>query len=147
MDHEVCQFSIRVSLVEPSFTKINLDLSAPQTAASIPDNNKELGIASRAVHVGLRSHNKEPEEKNPYQTAGWNGQSGERWVTHQARLDATVAVFGLAAIDTAAPVTGERVMDIGCGAGASQDGASSSDRTASNLVPRCSRRRSRIKAR
>jgi 2-polyprenyl-3-methyl-5-hydroxy-6-metoxy-1,4-benzoquinol methylase len=53
-----------------------------------------------------------------YQVADWNGQSGERWVAHQARLDARVAVFGQAAIEAATPATGERVLDIGCGAGA-----------------------------
>jgi cyclopropane fatty-acyl-phospholipid synthase-like methyltransferase len=34
-----------------------------------------------------------------------------------------VAVFGQAAIEAAAPAAGERVLDIGCGAGASMDGA------------------------
>jgi SAM-dependent methyltransferase len=58
-------------------------------------------------------------EKNVYQVADWNGQSGERWVAHQARLDARLAVFGQAAIEAAAPATGERVLDVGCGAGAS----------------------------
>ena len=58
-------------------------------------------------------------EKNTYQTSDWNGQSGERWVANQARLDAVAAVFGEAAIEAAAPATGERVLDIGCGAGAS----------------------------
>ncbi|KWU18997.1 class I SAM-dependent methyltransferase [Burkholderia cenocepacia] len=53
------------------------------------------------------------------QVGDWNGQSGERWVANQARVDALVAVFGLAAIEAAAPATGERVLDIGCGAGAS----------------------------
>ncbi|NHL70557.1 class I SAM-dependent methyltransferase [Burkholderia ambifaria] len=53
------------------------------------------------------------------QVGDWNGQSGERWVANQARLDALVAVFGRAAIEAAAPATGERVLDIGCGAGAS----------------------------
>jgi 2-polyprenyl-3-methyl-5-hydroxy-6-metoxy-1,4-benzoquinol methylase len=56
---------------------------------------------------------------NADRVADWNGQSGERWVAHQARLDARVAVFGQAAIEAAAPATGERVLDIGCGAGAS----------------------------
>ncbi len=51
--------------------------------------------------------------------ADWNGQSGERWVANQARLDAMVSVFGQAAIEAAAPMTGERVLDVGCGAGAS----------------------------
>src|SRR5439155_10072374 len=58
-------------------------------------------------------------EQNAYQVADWNGQSGERWVAYQARLDAMVAVFGQAAIEAAAPATGERVLDVGCGAGAS----------------------------
>ncbi|MFM0002658.1 class I SAM-dependent methyltransferase [Paraburkholderia dipogonis] len=53
------------------------------------------------------------------QVGDWNGQSGERWVANQARLNALVAVFGQAAIEAAAPATGERVLDIGCGAGAS----------------------------
>ena len=58
-------------------------------------------------------------EQNAYQVADWNGQSGERWVAYQARLDAMMAVFGQAAIEAAAPATGERVLDVGCGAGAS----------------------------
>jgi SAM-dependent methyltransferase len=58
-------------------------------------------------------------EQNADQIANWNGQSGERWVAYQARLDAMLAVFGQAAIEAAAPATGEHVLDIGCGAGAS----------------------------
>lgn len=58
-------------------------------------------------------------QQNAYQVADWNGQSGERWVANQARLDAMVAVFGQAAIEAAAPATDERVLDVGCGAGAS----------------------------
>ena len=58
-------------------------------------------------------------QQNADQIAAWNGQSGERWVANQARLDAMAAVFGQAAIEAAAPATGERVLDVGCGAGAS----------------------------
>ncbi|WP_223194621.1 class I SAM-dependent methyltransferase [Pseudomonas sp. PSB18] len=58
-------------------------------------------------------------EQNAHQVADWNGQSGESWVANQARLDAMMAVFGEAAIEAAAPATGERVLDVGCGAGAS----------------------------
>src|ERR1700739_3768130 len=58
-------------------------------------------------------------EKNVYQVADWNGRSGERWVAYQARLDAMMAVFGRPAIYAPAPATGERGLDIGCGAGAS----------------------------
>lgn len=55
LDHEVRQFGIRVSLVEPSFTKTNLDLNAPQTAARIPDYNKELGMVSRAIQNNVQN--------------------------------------------------------------------------------------------
>jgi SAM-dependent methyltransferase len=56
--------------------------------------------------------------ENVVQVADWNGQSGERWVAYQTRLDAMMAVFGHAAIEAAAPAKGERVLDVGCGAGA-----------------------------
>lgn len=58
-------------------------------------------------------------EKNAYQVADWNGQSGERWVANQVRLDHMLAAFGDAAITAAAPAVSEHVPDIGCGAGAS----------------------------
>ncbi|AYM57349.1 class I SAM-dependent methyltransferase [Agrobacterium fabrum] len=58
-------------------------------------------------------------EQNAEQIADWRGQSGERWAAYQARLDAMMAPFGQAAIEAAAPTTGERVLDVGCGAGAS----------------------------
>jgi SAM-dependent methyltransferase len=55
---------------------------------------------------------------NVYQVADWNGHSGERWASNQQRLDHMLAIFGVAAIEAAAPVPGDRVLDIGCGAGA-----------------------------
>lgn len=54
LDHEVRQFGIRVALVEPSFTKTNLDLNAPQTASRIPDYNKELGVVSPAIQNNVQ---------------------------------------------------------------------------------------------
>lgn len=54
LDHEVRQFGIRVTLVEPSFTKTNLDLNAPQTASRIPDYSKELGVVSRAIQKNVQ---------------------------------------------------------------------------------------------
>lgn len=53
LDHEVRQFGIRVTLVEPSFTKTNLDINAPETAQKIPDYSKELGIAARAIQQNV----------------------------------------------------------------------------------------------
>jgi len=49
LDHEVRQFGIRVTLVEPSFTKTNLDLNAPQTIAKIGSYERERNCASNAV--------------------------------------------------------------------------------------------------
>lgn len=49
LDHEVRQFGIRISLVEPSFTKTNLDVNAPQTSIKIVDYNGERELAARAV--------------------------------------------------------------------------------------------------
>lgn len=58
-------------------------------------------------------------QANAYQISDWNGDSGERWVANQERLDHMLAVFGKAAIDAASPRQGEHVIDIGCGAGTS----------------------------
>ena len=58
-------------------------------------------------------------EQTSDRVAVWYDQSREGWVTHQVRLDAMLAVFSQAAIEAAAPTTGERVLDVGCGAGGS----------------------------
>ncbi len=58
-------------------------------------------------------------QPNVYQVSDWNGSSGERWVTHRQRLDAMLAHFGDAAIAAADARPGERVLDVGCGAGTS----------------------------
>jgi NAD(P)-dependent dehydrogenase (short-subunit alcohol dehydrogenase family) len=49
LDHEVRQFGIRVALVEPSFTKTNLDINAPVAAAEIADYDSERALASNAI--------------------------------------------------------------------------------------------------
>lgn len=49
LDHEVRQFGIRVTLVEPSFTRTNLDINAPQTSARIDSYDRERELASRAI--------------------------------------------------------------------------------------------------
>ncbi|HEX7643604.1 MAG TPA: oxidoreductase [Burkholderiaceae bacterium] len=55
LDHEVRQFGIRVALVEPSFTKTNLDLNAPQTVSRISDYSKELGAVSLAIQNNIQN--------------------------------------------------------------------------------------------
>jgi NAD(P)-dependent dehydrogenase (short-subunit alcohol dehydrogenase family) len=54
LDHEVRQFGIRVALVEPSFTRTNLDLNAPQTVSRIPDYSRELGVVAQAIQSNVQ---------------------------------------------------------------------------------------------
>jgi NAD(P)-dependent dehydrogenase (short-subunit alcohol dehydrogenase family) len=49
LDHEVRQFGIRVTLVEPSYTRTNLEANSPQAKSKIDDYDRERDIASRAV--------------------------------------------------------------------------------------------------
>lgn len=55
---------------------------------------------------------------NADQAAFWNEEAGPRWVAAQERMDALMAPLTEAALDHAAPRPGERVLDIGCGCGA-----------------------------
>ncbi|WP_292047350.1 methyltransferase domain-containing protein, partial [Brevundimonas sp. UBA5718] len=48
----------------------------------------------------------------------WNGDNGRRWVENQDRLDRMLAAYGAALARAAAPVVGDHVLDVGCGAGA-----------------------------
>lgn len=54
----------------------------------------------------------------PDQGVYWNDEAGPRWVALQERLDALFAPLTATAIDFAAPRAGDRVLDIGCGCGA-----------------------------
>ena len=55
---------------------------------------------------------------NAWQLADWNGENGERWLVNQERLDRMLAPYGDAAIAAAGASPGEKVLDVGCGAGA-----------------------------
>lgn len=55
---------------------------------------------------------------NEHDDAGWAGQTGRRWAEAQQRMDALLRPFGEAVID-AAQIDGPlRVLDVGCGCGA-----------------------------
>lgn len=54
LDHEVRQFGIRVALVQPSFTKTNLDLNAPRTKIRVADYASELNVVSRAIQENVQ---------------------------------------------------------------------------------------------
>ncbi|OEC36221.1 Short-chain dehydrogenase [Pseudomonas cuatrocienegasensis] len=53
LDHEVRKFGIRVALVEPSFTKTNLDLNAPQAALRIAAYDSERATVSQAIQMNV----------------------------------------------------------------------------------------------
>jgi SAM-dependent methyltransferase len=60
----------------------------------------------------------EPEQFNADQLAFWNGPGGHTWVERQEHTDITLAPVTEALLAFAAPHTGERVLDVGCGCGA-----------------------------
>jgi short-subunit dehydrogenase len=49
LDHEVRQFGVRVSLVEPGFTKSGLDANAPEASHKIPSYDTERQLVTNAV--------------------------------------------------------------------------------------------------
>ena len=57
-------------------------------------------------------------EKNADQVAYWNGPAGQRWAERQAAQDIVLGPVADLLIDRAKPVAGERVIDVGCGSGA-----------------------------
>ncbi|HJW42313.1 MAG TPA: class I SAM-dependent methyltransferase [Rhizomicrobium sp.] len=59
-----------------------------------------------------------PEEINADMLSFWNGKGGRTWVARQEHTDLTLAPVTDALLAFAAPCTGERVVDIGCGCGA-----------------------------
>ncbi|MGD0189273.1 MAG: methyltransferase domain-containing protein [Rhizomicrobium sp.] len=54
---------------------------------------------------------------NADQIEFWNGPAGQRWAAYQERMDATMIGITDAAVPFARARRGERVLDIGCGAG------------------------------
>lgn len=55
---------------------------------------------------------------NDAQIEYWNGAAGQKWVDQSNRLDGMLAAFANKVLETAAINTGERILDVGCGAGA-----------------------------
>jgi SAM-dependent methyltransferase len=57
-------------------------------------------------------------DQNADQIAYWNGPGGQRWARRQQAQDILLAPVADVLIDRAKPRAGERVIDIGCGSGA-----------------------------
>ncbi|MGB8401583.1 class I SAM-dependent methyltransferase, partial [Bradyrhizobium sp.] len=57
-------------------------------------------------------------DRNADQIAFWNGPAGQRWTDRQQTQDVLLAPVSAVLIDRAAARPGERVLDIGCGCGA-----------------------------
>src|SRR5260370_18482697 len=55
---------------------------------------------------------------NTAQIAYWNDKIAITWTTFQEHIDTVFAPLTAVALDAAAPATGERVIDVGCGSGA-----------------------------
>jgi ubiquinone/menaquinone biosynthesis C-methylase UbiE len=60
--------------------------------------------------------------QNADQIAYWNGPGGQRWASRQAAQDIVLQPVLDLLIDRAAPKAGERIVDVGCGSGASTNG-------------------------
>ena len=54
---------------------------------------------------------------NSEQIDYWNGDTGGKWVRNQDRLDFAFSPLTAALLQKAAPQSGERAIDIGCGCG------------------------------
>jgi SAM-dependent methyltransferase len=55
---------------------------------------------------------------NEAQIQYWNEDAGPKWVQLEDQLDAQIGPIGDAMLELAAPSPGERVIDVGCGCGA-----------------------------
>jgi SAM-dependent methyltransferase len=58
------------------------------------------------------------EIANTEQYTAWNGESGQRWIADADRRDRVMAPIAGALLDAARLCPGDRVLDIGCGCGA-----------------------------
>lgn len=58
------------------------------------------------------------QQHNADQLAYWNGPAGQRWAERQQAQDILLGPVAELLIDRARPAAGERIIDVGCGSGA-----------------------------
>jgi SAM-dependent methyltransferase len=73
--------------------------------------------AERAAPRGYAPRVTYENEVAAAQLAYWNGPAGDRWATSWQMFDRAEAAISEAILARAAPAAGERVLDVGCGAG------------------------------
>jgi SAM-dependent methyltransferase len=54
---------------------------------------------------------------SPLETQDWAGEMGERWLKYRDQFEAVLAPVGVALMEVARFKSGDRVIDVGCGAG------------------------------
>jgi SAM-dependent methyltransferase len=59
-----------------------------------------------------------PQTRNADQIAYWNGPGGQRWADRQQAQDEMLEPVAAILLDRAKPQPGERIVDVGCGCGA-----------------------------
>ena len=87
-----------------------------QTSAPTEARLRETVANLRAGRIATPT---DYDRLNAEQKTYWNEQAGPIWVSQQERLDRQIGPHGERAIARLAPAPGERVLDLGCGCGAS----------------------------
>lgn len=86
LDHEVRQFGIRVTLVEPAYTRTNLDVNSPQAKSKITDYDRERDLATHAISTKINGAPDPSEAANTIVKAALGAWRMRRTPAGQASL-------------------------------------------------------------